>query len=279
MTAQQQVWLAVCIFLAALRLAALIYGLKAKRQAAVIRRFLALYRAGDFDKALLVTEELDKASSNYYVLRGGVLQQLGRLEEAEESLRKAATMRDQEKPQSSGEASKKNQLAGLAWLCLAGLLSQRGRFREAIECSEKSLTWWPGHGPAHRQMAEVRLCQGSNLAEALKWAKLAVEEDRTAKAITPEVGATNLGEALATLAWAVAAEDGDRAAVDRMAQEAVSTVGTTLVTSSAQVHYQCGIAYRVLGDTANSAKFLKRAAEIDRTGRWGRAAREAARMS
>jgi hypothetical protein len=131
---------------------------------------------------------------------------------------------------------------------------------------------WPGHGSTHRAIAETWLRRGNDPTEALKWARLAVEEDSALMSI-PEDRHIDLGEDLATLAWAVAVTSQDRAEVDRLVGEAVSVVGSQVVTSAAMIEYHSGLAYAALGDQGRSLEHLNGAARIDKGGRWGRAAR------
>ena len=171
---------------------------------------------------------------------------------------------------------KQIRLTALNRAVLGELYLERGRYGEAIRCFEASLSDWPGRGSCHRAIAEAWLRKGDDPAEALKWAQLAVEEDRVAKDYTQEVRDTNLGEDLGTLAWAVAVASRDAAEVDRLVAEAESKAGTRLVTSSAQVQYFAGRAYEALGDTTRSTRHFKEASRIDSQGLWGRAARAAA---
>jgi tetratricopeptide (TPR) repeat protein len=168
---------------------------------------------------------------------------------------------------------KEIKLSALHRAGLGELYLEQGRYDEAVKCFEASLRDWPGHGPFHAQMAGACLRRGDPPADALKWATLAVEEDRAGKGVLPEAYNMNLCEDLGTLAWAVAAASHDRPQVDRLVDEAVKLAGTLSVPTSAQVNFQSGLAYAALGDEERSAQYLKEAARIDPQGRWGRAAR------
>jgi tetratricopeptide (TPR) repeat protein len=257
--------------------------LQRRRRKSTIDEFLALYRRGDFEAALQALEGLRKEPIPYSSLRAGVLMQLGDLDEAEKLLRQSIALAEQRAPAVRGrglgtgpaELKRQMKLSALRWETLGELHLERQRYDEAIRCFETSLRDWPDRGSSHRVIAETWLRRGDSPSEALKWAKLAVEEDRAAEAMSQLVGDTNLAEDLATLAWAVAVASHDGAEVDRLVAEAVSLVGNLAVTSSAQVQYQSGLAYAALGDSGRSAQHFKEAARIDQRGRWGRAARMA----
>jgi tetratricopeptide (TPR) repeat protein len=177
---------------------------------------------------------------------------------------------------SSSALKRQIRLTALSRSALGELYLDRGRYNEALRCFEAGLKDWPGKGGFHRGIAETWLRKGGSATEALKWAKLAVDEERASKEYTEELRDTNLGEALATLAWAVAAESRDQTEVNRLVAEAESKVGTLSVASSAQVQYLSGRAYEALGDRTRSAEHFEEASRIDPRGRWGRAARAAA---
>jgi tetratricopeptide (TPR) repeat protein len=257
--------------------------LRQNRKRAAIAALLAPYRKGDFKAALQAAEGLRKDARAYCSFRGGILTQLGDLREAEDLLQKSIQLSEQRELalQAGGIRARKSlatqlRLTALSRSMLGELYLERGRYGEAIRCFEASLRDWPGRGSSHRAIAETWLRRGDDPAEALKWAQLAVEEDRVAKDYTQEVRDTNLGEDLGTLAWAVAVASHDAAEVDRLVAEAESKVGTRLVTSSAQVQYFAGRAYDALGDTDRSTQHFKEASRIDSQGLWGRAARAAA---
>jgi tetratricopeptide (TPR) repeat protein len=258
--------------------------LRQNRKRVAIAALMAPYRKGDFKAALQATEGLRKDARAYCSFRGGILTQLGDLKEAEELLQKSIHLSEQRELalQARGIRARKSlarqlRLTALSKSKLGELYLERGRYGEAIRCFEASLRDWPRRGSGHRAIAEAWLRRGDDPTEALKWAKLAVEEDRASKDLTQEVRDTNLGEDLGTLAWAVAVGSRDTAQVDRLVGEAESKVGTRLVSSCAQVQYFAGLAYAALGDTERSTQHFKMASCIDSQGRWGRAARAAAR--
>src|ERR1700677_4324045 len=216
--------------------------LRRQRRQAAIAAFLVPYRKGDFKAALQALEGMRNDARAYASFRGGVLMHLGELNEAESLLQKGIQLSDQQEFALKGGSirggidvlEKQIRLTAISRAMLGELYLERGRYGEAIRCFEEGLRDWPGRGSSHRAIAEAWLRRGDDSAEALKWAQLAVEEDRAAKDYTQEVRDTNLGEDLGTLAWAVAVASHDAAQVDRLVVEAESKVGTRLVTSSAQ---------------------------------------------
>jgi tetratricopeptide (TPR) repeat protein len=252
------------------------YTGKRGREARAIQGFLDAYRRGDFEGALALVERLRNNPALYCYYRGALFAELGRLDEAEELLRQAIPLRERGvKP--GGGLSKEVKLLALSWSTLGELLCTRGRFAEAKRCFESSLRIWPGRGESHRELAEAWLHEGADIAQGLKWAKLAVEEDRAGPQPTTELYVTKLGEDLSVLAWAVALNTPrEGAQVEALISEAVSTVGTSAVTSRARVLYYSGLAQAALGERHRCAKYFADAARIDLHGRWGRAARAAA---
>ena len=111
------------------------------------------------------------------------------------------------------------------------------------------------------------------LEEALSLAKTAVDLQNADTQTSHDLHTRYLGEELATLAWAVAANDGEVEEVDHLVDRAVASVGMDVVSSTAQVHTQAGAAYAVLGDTELSAFHLNKAAAVDLNGLWGRRAK------
>jgi tetratricopeptide (TPR) repeat protein len=256
---------------------------------------LAAYRRGDYEIALQASERLRRAGKHtreYCFFRGTMLFQLGKLDEAERWLRESIVLSTRDRMSASSKAHREVAIkqAALASSALGQLHLEKSQYDDATCCFEASLKNWPGQGSAHRELAEAWLRRGQRSAEALKWARLAVEADRKAPLDSEEVNNINLSEDLATLAWAVATaspeSDSARAEVDRLIGEAVPLIGGTMISVTATgaagsravppaalVHYQAGLAYAALGDQDQSAHYLAEAGRIDPTGRWGRAAR------
>jgi tetratricopeptide (TPR) repeat protein len=254
------------------------YGnLRLRRKRRAIDALMAPYRKGDYAAALQAVECLRSYPRDYCFFRGAILVQLGDLKEAEPLLLQSIALSEQpERALLDTTFGRSIKLTALSRSELGELYLEQSRYDDALRCFEASLRDWPRRGATHRAIAETLLRRGDDPAGALKWARLAVEEDRASRTSTQEVRETNLGEDLGTLAWAVAVASHDGAEVDRLVSEALSVVGTHLVTSSARVEYHSGLAFAALGDTARRARHLENAARIDSRGRWGRAARAAA---
>jgi tetratricopeptide (TPR) repeat protein len=233
-----------------------------------INAVLDAYRRGDYASALQAAEAFKgnpELAASYFFFSGTMLMHLGRLQEAEQYLRRHLTVATDPK------------LTALANSSLGELLLEMQRYDEALECFETSLRHWPDRGSSHRDIAEAFLRRGGPTAEAVKWAQLAVKEDRSRDnpAGSPEaqeVYNTNLAEDLATLAWAVAEDSCDKAQVDRLVDEAVTLLGPA-TSPAAQVHCHSGRAYLALSDSRKSEHHFDEAARIDPNGLWGRSAR------
>jgi tetratricopeptide (TPR) repeat protein len=226
------------------------------------------YRRGDYEAELQAAEGLrqdGEVTTSYCFFRGSSLAYLGRLEEAEVWLRRSIAIRNE---------VGKRRLA-IRFTTLGNLMLQAQRYDEAVECFETSLRHFPGRSSGYRGMAEAYLLRGGNPSEALRWAKLAISREQTDRQFSPELRRLNLGEGLATLAWATAAASHSGPEVAQLVAEAVASVGSSNLSSTAQVHYHSGRAYQELGDTGNSAQHYQEAGRLDLQGRWGRAARAA----
>jgi len=256
-----------------------------RRKTAALNALLAAYRRGDFEAALPFVEGLRDDDSTYRYFQGALLMQIGNLKEAEKLLQQSIQLSEQSEItlRSRGMWAKKAlqrrlELTSLRRSTLGQLYLEQGRYDDAQLCFEASLRDWPGCGSSHRAIAETLLRRGGDPTAALKWARLAVDEERASTGLPEEVHSTNLGEQLATLAWSVAVALRDRPQVDRLVSEAESSVGDRLVTSCAQVQYLSALAYSTLGDMERSAHHLDEAARVDRKGQWGREARALAAM-
>ncbi|HUA19302.1 MAG TPA: SDR family oxidoreductase [Bryobacteraceae bacterium] len=243
---------------------------QARRAMRSLKGMLDAYRAGDYETALRFIDSMqgNRLIRGSATLRGGMLLNLGRIDEAEQCLREGIALKLDSKRMA------------LAYSSLGQLLLERKRYNEAMQCFQTSLKHWPERGSTHRDIAEACLRRGANTAEAVKWARLAVTEDRATKAASPQAKESadiNLGEDLATLAWAVAADSRDRDEVDRLVDEALPLV-RNVVPVTARVRCYAGHAYQALGDSRNSEYHFDEAARIDPHGLWGRSARAAATL-
>ena len=225
------------------------------------------YRRGDYQAALDAAEALrddGEITAQYCFFRGSSLGNLGRLGEAETWLRRSIALHT-----AAGE--KRHLAIGLS--SLGQVLLQAGRYDEAETCFDESIRVVPDRSSGYRSRAELCLLRGGNPAEATGFAKLAIQREQADKAHPATLRSLNLGEDLATLAWATAADSHDAAEVSRLADAAIASVGASNVQSTAQVRYHVGCAFAELGDLESSARHYEEAARIDPHGHWGRAAR------
>jgi tetratricopeptide (TPR) repeat protein len=226
---------------------------------------LAAYQAGDYETALRLTEGLKRRGSEtpeYCFFRGKSLYEIGKLEDAEASLRQSLTL------------EKDKRRRALSQEALGSVLLEQKRYTEAVACFEGCIADWPDRGCSHRAIAETGLRQGIWIAEAFGRAQKAVEIDRAAQALSAEIHNVNLGMALATLAWATAVHSRDAAEVDRLTAAAVQLSGEDTKSVMSQVYYHAGLAYAALGKTEESARHFEQAAASDPRGNFGRLAQQ-----
>ena len=238
-----------------------------RRNLAVINGVMEPYRRGDYESALEAAEAFrddGEITAQYCFYRGSSLGHLGRLQEAETWFRRSIALHTQ-----SGE----KRYSAIALTALGEVLAQGGHYHEAEKCFEDSISMVPERSSGYRHLAELVLLRQGHPAEAVRWAKLAVEREQTGKPLSQDLRNLNLGECLATLAWATAAASHDTAEVARLADAAIASVGSSNVQSAAQVRYHLGCAFAELGDHDTSARHYEEAARIDPQGHWGRSAR------
>ena len=231
-----------------------------------LKDLMASYREGDFQAVLQKSESLRNGSSKtpeYCFFRGKALYQLGRLTEAEASLLEGRSLEQDER-----------RLA-LSTEALGYALLEQQRYADAIAYFETCIRIWPDRGCGHRAVAETLLRQGK-AADAVVRARQAASMNRNGQALSEEIHDLNLGEALATLAWAVAADSGDAAEVTRLVTEAVPLCGEKHKPTLGQLHYFAGRAYAALRMPEQSGQHFAQAIAVDPQGNYGRLARAAA---
>jgi tetratricopeptide (TPR) repeat protein len=189
-----------------------------------------------------------------------MLRQLGQFREAESCLREGLPLQPD------------NRLKALNYNTLATVLMDQERYAESIAFFENAGRAWPGRGSNQRGIAEVWLRQGRELPEALNHARQAVEIDRSATGLKKELLDQRLGEDLAVLAWAVAANSGGAHEVESLLTEAFSLCAKTNPILG-QVHYHAGRAYAALQMMETGHEHFRQAAQIDPQGIFGRLAR------
>ena len=156
------------------------------------------YRNGDYEGALRIIEGAKGKSfeeSAYLYFRGAMLHHLGRLPEAQASLRKGIPLEEH------------RQWKALAQGTPGAVLMDQERYPEAIAVLENSVKAWPDRGSSHRVIAELWLRQNRELGTALDEARHALEIDRAARGLPQQSLDSRVGEDLATLAWAEAASE------------------------------------------------------------------------
>lgn len=234
------------------------------RMTTAMRAALAAYRACDYAAALRRAEGLKDGASTtpeYCFMRGAMLHHLGQLSEAEASLRAGLPLET--------DPHRK----ALVYDTLASVLMDQDRFTESIAWFESAGRAWPERGANLRGIAEVWLRRGRELPEALKRARQAVEIDRQATGMKTEVLKERLGEDVALLAWALAANSGDLSEVESLLAEAFPLCGTKAKPVLSQLHYYAGRAYAALGALEKSQGHFRQVVEIDPQGIYGRLVR------
>src|SRR5579864_7006453 len=211
---------------------------RAVRTMKAINAVMAAYREGDYETCLQKAEALKNHPDNkaeYCFFRGTMLHHLGRLDEAEASLREGLPLEEDPRQRA------------LVYNTIASVLMDQGRFPEALD-----------------------------------HARQAVEIDRTASGMKKEALDSRLGEDLATLAWAVAANStvaanqGATTEVESLLAESFQLCGTKTKPILAQIYYQAGKAYEALKMPEKAREHFRQAAEVDSKGVYGRLARAAA---
>jgi tetratricopeptide (TPR) repeat protein len=236
----------------------------ALRKMRAIEAVTAAYRAGDYATALEKAESLKEgtsATAEYCFFHGTMLHHLGKLVEAESSLREGLSM--EENPRQRA----------LVFNTLASVLMDQERFPEAIAFYENAGRTWPDRGANLRGIAEVWLNQGREFPEALEQARQAVEIDRKATGMKKEALDSRLGEDLGVLAWALAANGKPVQEVESTLTEAFHLCGSATKPVLAELHYHAGRAYSALHEVEKSREHFRHAAELDLQGQIGRKAR------
>ncbi len=241
------------------------------RELGIIRDQLAAYRRGDYEAQLKIVEGLRVKGSEppgYLFFRGSACFQLGRLEEAEQAIRRSLAIETN---------------AALKTVCrdeLGRVLMAQGRWEEAADCFRECIAEAPGRGCGYRAMAEMLLRRGGRSAAALDAARSAVAADRAASGkLGKEERDINLGESLAVLAWALAENQSPGGEIGSAIEEAFALCGDSAKPILAELHYCAGHVRAVLGDTAASARHFQSATEIDTAGYYGSLSRQARQTS
>ena len=261
------VWLPLILFV----VLCLILGRNFIRFRGVLKAQLAAYRRGDYQGQLKIIEGFRTNRSepeHYLFFRGTACYELGRLEEAEELLRRSLSM--------ANDPARRTVCRDQLGL----VLMEQARYDEAAACFRVCIEESPNRGGGRRGMAETLLRQDGNNAAALDAARLAVEADRAEKVSGGKLGreahVLNLSESLAVFAWALAKNAVDPAEVEGALTEAFALCSETTKPIRARLHFCASQAFSALGNTAESSRHIQFAAEIDPLGNYGRLARGAA---
>lgn len=253
-----------------------------------LESFVERFRCGDYESALQIAESFDRESSpwEYWAGRGQALLELGQLNEAEISLRNAISGGTEVEADPGLAPSELAHESTVTEMMLLGELNlERAEFDDAFRCFEEVLSVCPENAPSLRNMAELYLRRGDAPGQALRWATFAVKAARKtlpfsevsdSALISPAIG-LELGEALATLAWATAYSQGEKGRVVELASEAVALVDHRWVLESARIYTHLGMAYAVLRECDTGLQYFNQAVHIDPQGRQGRTAQKALR--
>ncbi len=247
---------------------------------------MTAYRSGDYQAALEYTGELKRGwseTAESCFFRGKALYQLGRLPESEDALRKGAALEtDSRRKALSAEA-------------LGYTLMEQNRFAEAIASFEQCVRFRPERGSGERAIAEALLrdaerlpapsapdadAQARKISEALDHARRGADLDRRNPGLNEEIHRTNLCEALATLAWALAANESEAGTkttdqIDPVLAETFQLAEGVSQYTAAQIYYHAGRAYGCLGIAEKAAEYYERSSRSDQQGNYGRLARAA----
>jgi tetratricopeptide (TPR) repeat protein len=157
---------------------------------------------------------------------------------------------------------------------LGRVLMAQERWDDAEAGFRQCVAEAPRRSGGHRALAEMLLRRGGDPASALESARQAVAADRGAaarrSALGKEDNAINLGESLAFLAWALAANRADRHEVESTLDEAFRRCGVSTKPVLAELHYSAAQAHLALGNASESRRHFACAAEIDPAGVYGR---------
>ena len=229
---------------------------------------LAAYQRGDYESGLKIVETLkkkDKETPAYRYYRGLMAYQLDRLEEAEECFRKVLEF--------PGDEYHREAQAQLGDVLFAA-----GRYDEAVVSFEEFTKAWPEYGSGHRGVAEVMLATGGSREMALARARAAVDLERQVRENAPDDAdldpyKRSIADSLATLAWAVGMNRGGEWDLDKLGAESTGLYGKKSDPPNlARIHCLLALGYQAAGVNHKSALHFEKAATLDASGRWGRAA-------
>jgi tetratricopeptide (TPR) repeat protein len=222
-----------------------------------------LVRQGRYDQALRLAPLLAPTSVGRSYIRGNMLMEAGRYEEAERRLRESIDHPGRLKVDTT-----------LALEDLGNVLMDMGRFEDAQRCFRDAAHILPNHSLWATGMAEVLLRQGIYPQNALTQSQTAL---KLFQGGTERIGDIwRLGAILATIAWALAACD-RRPEARKAIDAALKSPARKTKGPLAQVHYKAGMSLLQLSEGPGAREHFVRGTGLDPAGRWGRLCAEALR--
>lgn len=237
------------------------------RQKRILKTQLEAYRRGDYRGQMKAVEGYRRKGpelAHYFFYRGSALAQLGQFDEAEDALRRSLAIKTDPR------------LTSICRSELGSLFLEAGKWDQAQECFRESIAETPDRSSPHRGIAELFLRRGMRPGDALTEAQTALALDRPQARSKGELAKlnynTNLAESLALVAWAVAANEGAEAQVDKLVNEAVAVCDPNTKPVLAEIHYFSAMAWTALAKPAEAAIHFRQAADLDPEGTYGRLA-------
>jgi tetratricopeptide (TPR) repeat protein len=230
-----------------------------------------LCRTAHYDSALKLVPLVAFGATSRAYLRGDVLTDAGRYDEAERLLRQTIDCRGL-----SDQPGVSQVDLYLALEDLGNVLLDTGRFEEAQRCFERGAAGiFPNRSRWAKGMAEVLLRQGLDPQAALADAEASLNSYRGGSERISN--RARLGGILATRAWALAA-CGREAEARKAIDAALKSPARKTKGPLAQVHYKAGMSLLALRDRGGARGHFARGAKLDPAGRWGRLCANALRQ-
>ena len=210
-----------------------------------------------YDAALRLAPFINPTTAGKSGLRGEILAEAGRYQDAERLLRLSI------------ERSNTKE-SGIALLDLGNVLMETGRYAEALRALEGASGIRPADSQPWRGRAELLLRQGLDPNQALEHAETALTLCRASRR-ERLVDRSRMGVTLSVKGWALAA-CGRGAEARQAIDEALKGPARRTRSPLAHIHYNAGMALIAFSDHAGATAHFRRAAELDPEGRWGRLA-------